>query len=219
MTDLKVGIPNLLISIEMAIFSIIHVFSFTWKPYVVGQQVLYEPVGDKATYRGGPFGIVALFDAFNPWDQIKAVARGIRWLFIGRKNRMLDPSYHRQAEEDESIGLKPNLDSTSPRMPPVKADEEEQVLLANAQAEPISHPYHSSSTDLGAPHAGDDGIHYYEPRPMDDQYQPYDYDEARPPYPADSPSHSPAPGFYQPSYRPFRPQGEEESPFRPPPRE
>ena len=32
-------------------------------------------------------------DSFNPWDVVKASARGFRWLFVGRKHRHQDSSY------------------------------------------------------------------------------------------------------------------------------
>lgn len=44
-------------------------------------------------YHGGKMGFKALVDAMNPWDLVKATARGLRWLFVGRKKRLADPSY------------------------------------------------------------------------------------------------------------------------------
>ncbi|KAA8570214.1 hypothetical protein EYC84_002531 [Monilinia fructicola] len=58
--DLKIGIPNLLLCIEMAIFSILHLFAFPWKPYASNATpVKYpsspdgglQPIGPK---QGGP---------------------------------------------------------------------------------------------------------------------------------------------------------------------
>ncbi|KAI7373833.1 hypothetical protein KC336_g20334, partial [Hortaea werneckii] len=46
-----------------------------------------------AKYYGGPLGIKALVDTFNPWDIVKASARGFRWLFVGYKHREKDVSY------------------------------------------------------------------------------------------------------------------------------
>jgi hypothetical protein len=99
--DLKVGIPNLLIAIEMAFFSVLHIWAFPWKPYTIDSQELTED-GDPAVYKGevvykgGPMGLKAYIDAFNPWDMLKATGRGFRWLFVGRKNRLMDTSYSGQ---------------------------------------------------------------------------------------------------------------------------
>ena len=180
----------------MAIFAVVHIVAFTWKPYAIGGLMAYEPVaaGKVVTYHGGPLGMLALFDAFNPWDQIKACARGIRWLFVGRKTRMMDPSYHHAG--DEPIGLEPsnlnNVDYPSPGMGATEHvgvgkgevdGDEEEVLLANAQPQPTSHmpydshayepfhPYDTSSTaDLGMPPlSGNSPVRYYEPRPMEEE--------------------------------------------------
>ena len=43
-------------------------------------------------------------DAFNPWDLIKAVGRGFRWAFVGRKHRMEDISYKNSTH---GTGLEP----------------------------------------------------------------------------------------------------------------
>jgi hypothetical protein len=72
----------------MAIFAIIHLFAFPVRPYDISKSP--DP---SAHYRGGPFGVLALADAFNPWDMIKALARGFRWLFVGAKKREQDSSY------------------------------------------------------------------------------------------------------------------------------
>lgn len=97
--DLKVGIPSLLLCIEMAIFAVLHLFAFPWKPYTPSGAVGIPPyplspikntLGPK---QGGPLGFKALVDAMNPWDLIKGFARGMRWLFVGVKRRETDASY------------------------------------------------------------------------------------------------------------------------------
>ena len=95
--DIKVGIPCLLLCIEMAIFAVFHIWSFSYKPYVLGSQryqAVYGHLEEKnPRYHGGALGIKAFADAFNPWDLVKAVGRAARWLFMGRKHRMQDTSY------------------------------------------------------------------------------------------------------------------------------
>lgn len=105
--DIQVGIPSMLICLEMAIFATLHIFAFSTKPYKLNSSS--DPLYAKPTntnynnaganqsglerYHGGPFGILAFADAFNPWDILKAIARGFKWLFIGSRNRRTDPSY------------------------------------------------------------------------------------------------------------------------------
>jgi hypothetical protein len=102
--DLKVGIPSLLLCIEMAIFSVMHLFTFPYQPYKPGAKTTFYPVPDAASdmaprpnehvpKQGGFLGVKAFWDAANIWDIIKAFGRGARWLFVGRKRRHEDVSY------------------------------------------------------------------------------------------------------------------------------
>ena len=83
----------------MPIFSLLHLWGFPWKDYALSAPVgsLDIPPAPKvpaqvssSSYEGGPMGSRALVDAFNPWDLIKAVGRGGRWIFVGRKHRHAD---------------------------------------------------------------------------------------------------------------------------------
>lgn len=102
--DIKVGLPNLLICFEMAFFAIMHIFAFSWKPYVIKKgDPFADPIdpslGKKQKrYKGGFMGILAIADAFNPWDIMKAFARGLRWLFVGVRTRHNDTSYQTRIE-------------------------------------------------------------------------------------------------------------------------
>ncbi len=100
--DLLVGVPSLLLCIEMALFSILHLFAFPYTPYSEGLAIGTFPLSpasggtksnDLGPKQGGFLGIKALVDAMNPWDLVKGFARGMRWLFLGRKTRRNDPSY------------------------------------------------------------------------------------------------------------------------------
>lgn len=96
--DIKVGIPAMLLCIEMALFSIFHLVAFNYRPYVIGSKnMLSESVPGETSstlhYKGGWFGLKAMADAFNPWDMIKAIGRSAKWLFRDRKNRHQDISY------------------------------------------------------------------------------------------------------------------------------
>lgn len=166
----------------MAIFSILHLWAFTFYPYVSGQQ------GDEVTdlygngaakYYGGPLGVKAIADALNPLDLIKAVSRGLRWLFVGRKHRTLDPSYR---DDTEAIGLNPAAGSAlkntayegAGRMMPgagaggrsgrygPSPDEEGAVLLGHAQPNPTTssgYEHEHSSGDLGIAPSPDEMEH------------------------------------------------------------
>lgn len=90
----------MLLCIEMAIFAVLHLWAFPWQVYdirrsaIVASESVPGFLPDPQTaYRGGRLGHRALMDAFNPWDIIKAVGRGFRWIAIGRKRRTEDTSY------------------------------------------------------------------------------------------------------------------------------
>lgn len=151
-SDLKVGLPNFLISMEMAIFAVLHLWAFAWQQYSLKTPNPTEVTdfygNGKATYQGGRFGLRALGDAFNPMDLIRAVARSMRWLFVGRKRRTMDPSYQTSTE---GIGLSATDGVGAPGAGVGRAgrygvspDEEGDVLLSHAQPNPAAH----SPTDL-----------------------------------------------------------------------
>lgn len=106
--DLVIGIPSLLLCIEMALFSILHLFAFPYTPYLAKNALVGEPkayplspasdnpdpvLNELGPNQGGFLGIKAFVDAMNPWDLVKGFARGMRWLFVGVKTRENDPSY------------------------------------------------------------------------------------------------------------------------------
>lgn len=102
--DLKVGIPALLLCVEMAMFAILHLWAFPYSPYRAGAPRTFYPVPDadkgspsveneRQPPAGGFMGFMAIFDALNLWDFIKAFGRGMRWLFCGVKRRKDDISY------------------------------------------------------------------------------------------------------------------------------
>ncbi|RHZ44550.1 OSTA/TMEM184 family protein [Aspergillus thermomutatus] len=156
--DLKVGLPNLLICVEMAIFSVLHLWAFPWRPYSLANAHADEVTdfygNGKATYQGGRWGMKALLDSVNPLDLAKAVGRSIRWLFVGRKKRTLDPSYQNQSEviglNTTSNGSGTNVTAyqgagavmAGSRTAPygTSPDDEGQVLLSHAQPNPTLPP-------------------------------------------------------------------------------
>jgi hypothetical protein len=86
----------------MAIFAILHLFAFPYSPYTKSGQPsmsngVSNSIDDIGPKQGGFLGTKALVDAMNPWDLVKGFARGMRWLFVRRKNRENDISYKTQA--------------------------------------------------------------------------------------------------------------------------
>ena len=177
--DIKVGLPAMLLCIEMAIFSVFHLWAFSWKPYDIRRSAVVASESapgflpdPKTAYQGGPFGSKALLDAFNPTDLVKAVARGFRWFAVGRRTREQDISYkgsvnHGSGFEpsrshdlsgpwrtDNSFDNQPRPfgNTKSPGRYQPLSEEEDDRLLAHAQSNPQSRP------------AATDGTTY--PRPM-----------------------------------------------------
>lgn len=104
----------------MAIFAVMHLFAFPWKPYDLSRypDPLTAPTGGysgEGKYQGGWLGVYAMIDAFNPWDIVKASGRGFRWLFVGRRKRFEDISY---TGKIDGAGIQPPLgDATVPDYP------------------------------------------------------------------------------------------------------
>jgi hypothetical protein len=171
--DLKVGIPSLLLCIEMAIFSVLHLFAFPYKPYSKGMVHGTYPTSPSSAgpkmnelgpKQGGFLGVKALVDAMNPWDLVKGFARGMRWLFVGRKSRESDPSYKVSSfdinnpgnENDMTLGptglantgykgteglpIANEFRRSNFGMPSkTPQDEERAGLVAHAQPNPLNH--------------------------------------------------------------------------------
>lgn len=231
MPDLKYGLPELMINIEMAIFAVLHLWAFSWKPYVIpsqGGEVTDFYGNGKVTYEGGPFGLKALGDAMSPVDLAKAVGRSARWLVVGRRHRMQDPSY--QVHRDhETIGLQPPetgiIDNNTAyrgaggtkstgQNARYGGDEEGAVLLAHAQSYPNSGPLGASPDE-----ADSDGYLQEPPSRFYQQNAAFDesdyYNTARPsydvadyPYPPNGPLREQAPMPIPDPYRPPPPYPE-----------
>ena len=174
----------MLLCIEMAIFSVFHLWAFPWQVYDVrrSQIVASESAAGffpdpKTAYHGGPFGSKALMDAFNPWDIIKAIGRGFKWFFVGRKTRTEDISYKNSTQ---GTGLEPtrnqitafetgnhSLDDASRAPHPfvhggtpgryhqLSEEEDSDRLLAHAQSNPEA-PYPRPMERLPHLNAGSD---------------------------------------------------------------
>ncbi|KAI0485279.1 DUF300-domain-containing protein [Xylariaceae sp. FL0804] len=111
--DLKVGIPSLLLCVEMALFSILHLWAFPYSPYHESAKTSFYPSPDPTLgmphhenehglKQGGFMGFKAIGDALNMWDFIKAFGRGLRWLFVGVRHRHADPSYQGKGQNGDT---------------------------------------------------------------------------------------------------------------------
>ncbi|KAI1503943.1 organic solute transporter Ostalpha-domain-containing protein [Biscogniauxia marginata] len=197
--DLKVGIPSLLLCIEMAIFSILHLWAFSYRPYVPGSKPTYYPstdpglpprINENGPNRGGLAGLGAFVDALNLWDVIKAFGRGMRWLFVGVQHRHKDSSY--QTKTDTSYPMSPYGGATGPdgkgtdhlpianefrrsnfslpKSPSGRMPDESAGLIANAQPDPDGVPNRQPSPYVDTGHS-----HYYgNAGPSHPTFAPYD---------------------------------------------
>ncbi|KAF3767465.1 DUF300-domain-containing protein, partial [Cryphonectria parasitica EP155] len=105
--DISTGIPALMLSVEMFIFSILHIYAYPWQPYRQGAPIVFYPKPNpdarepQENTPQPPLGVGrALVDAFNFWDVVKAFGRGMRWLFVGVKRRHEDVSYQKNMAMD-----------------------------------------------------------------------------------------------------------------------
>lgn len=113
--DIKVGIPALLLCVEMAAFALLHLWAFPYAPYKEHAPTVYYPSPDldkggstaieneREPKSGGLVGLSAVFDAMNVWDIVKAFGRGVRWLFCGVRRRKEDISY--RLGRNDAVGL------------------------------------------------------------------------------------------------------------------
>lgn len=168
--DLKVGVPSLLLCIEMAIFAVLHLFAFPWKPYASGSKVPDYPMsptsgGPKESMgvkQGGLLGWRAIADAMNPWDLVKGFARGMRWLFVGVKRRENDISY--------KVSGGNSLQDLQPTMSP-------ELGYKRSDALPIAEEFRRSKFGMpGLDKVGDEGaglIAHAQPNPLNNTSSGY----------------------------------------------
>lgn len=143
--DIKVGIPSMLLCIEMSLFSIFHWWSFSYRPYVIGSKAYQDAFGDlKETepprYHGGPLGVKAIFQCFNIWDLVKATARSAKWLFSGRRHRTEDASYASVNNAQKMTDLNHPTSYAGAVPEPIGKTAEERSGLLNTSGRPVPAP-------------------------------------------------------------------------------
>lgn len=176
--DIKVGIPSMLLCIEMALFAVFHWWSFSYKPYVIGSRDYAAAFGhlkeaEPLHYQGGPLGIKAIGQCFNPWDLIKATARSAKWLFRDRKNRMQDPSYSsvNNAQKMTDLGVPTPYGGAGAE--PIGAAYEERSGLLKSPAQPAVQPnpfrHDEDSPDDGSPWTEVEAKEYFQQQQLNKQ--------------------------------------------------
>lgn len=161
--DWRIGLPSMLVCFEMAIFAVLHLFAFPWKPYDLGKQhdTFSSYSGEQPKgYACGPFR--AIISAFNPWDIIKAFGRGMRWLFVGVRHRKNDVSYQTKLEPvstpeyPQGPTFAGNGESATEVSRPAKASRESKLDgFEDSDTVGLLNPYANSYTrqdSYGAPH-------------------------------------------------------------------
>lgn len=180
--DWRIGVPSMLVCVEMAIFAILHLWAFPWAPYDLKRRdpSKYRP-HEQARYAHGVFR--ALLSALNPWDIVKAIGRGTRWLVIGARKRTSDPSYQSKFETSEASSYRAGRfnhnssdENVATELPMVvtgkggSADSDTATLLSNAQANPyVSQDAGQAQLYGSSARTGGDGFSY-PPSPQYDEH-------------------------------------------------
>ncbi|KAF7562253.1 hypothetical protein G7046_g1881 [Stylonectria norvegica] len=81
--DVNIGIPNLLICVEMVPLAIFFVWAFPWSPYSrkngnLEVEAAGGPASFQRTYQGGPLGVRAWIEMFNPTEIFEAIIFGLK---------------------------------------------------------------------------------------------------------------------------------------------
>jgi hypothetical protein len=100
--DLTISLPATLLCLELAFVSILHFWAFPQARYDIRNNP--DP---NASYDGNFLGWKAFFDALNPWDIAKAIGRGLRWTFVGRRHREQDISYEEHRNAMRLVAMNP----------------------------------------------------------------------------------------------------------------
>lgn len=156
--DIYIGIPSALLCIEMAFFAILHVFAFPWKPYSLIHGANGYTSSSNSVENGAPPTIpissrqykgffYAIVDAFNPWDVVKASARGMRWMFVRYKHRHNDSSYKPAAtyKLESSTEIAGHDGAADMSMPP--ATEFHRPYTNTTPPPATSRPYNAITTE------------------------------------------------------------------------
>ncbi|GKT48147.1 transmembrane protein 234 [Colletotrichum spaethianum] len=82
--DLRIGIPSMLVCIEMLPLAAFFHYAYSYRPYVIGSGRIRRPLAgdleayEPQTYTGGPGGLWALIEMWNPKEIMEAIVFGLR---------------------------------------------------------------------------------------------------------------------------------------------
>lgn len=183
--DIKVGIPNLLLCVEMGLFSFFHLYAFPHAPYHPGAKPTFYPPPDASTSgpylenkaqspAGGFMGLAALYDAVNVWDFFKAIGRSGRWVFVGRKHRQKDVSYqsnHSQQAADLAIHQRHGSEpAEGPESDDVRTPMQPETRYSPPSSPPPQYLHHMPVSPRYEGYRGEEGsalVSNAQPRPYD----------------------------------------------------
>lgn len=91
--DLNIGIPSMLVCIEMLPLAIFFHYAYSYRPYVIGSSSARRPLAgdleayEPQTYSGGPGGLWALVELWNPMEIVEAIRFGLHMKAEQRRRR------------------------------------------------------------------------------------------------------------------------------------
>ncbi|OHW93123.1 DUF300 domain-containing protein [Colletotrichum incanum] len=91
--DLRIGVPSMLICIEMLPLAAFFHYAYTYRPYVIGSGRARRPLAgdleayEPQTYSGGPAGLWALVEMWNPMEIVEAIVFGLQMKAEERKQQ------------------------------------------------------------------------------------------------------------------------------------
>ncbi|KZL75523.1 DUF300 domain-containing protein [Colletotrichum tofieldiae] len=112
--DLRIGIPSMLVCIEMLPLAAFFHYAYTYRPYVIGSGRTRRPLAgdleayEPQTYSGGPAGLWALVEMWNPMEIVEAIMFGLQMKAEERKQqraRKGSPNaIYQQADDAHEMG-------------------------------------------------------------------------------------------------------------------
>ncbi|KAK2060047.1 hypothetical protein LY76DRAFT_645023 [Colletotrichum caudatum] len=114
--DVRIGIPSMLICLEMLPIAIFFHHAYSYRPYVIGSDRVNRPLaGDHEayapqTYSGGPGGVRALVEMWNPMEIVEAVVFGLRMKAEEQMQKRTQKGWHnaqyQQVGGDHEMGTR-----------------------------------------------------------------------------------------------------------------
>jgi len=113
--DLEIGVPAMLICLEMVPLSLFFLYAYTWRPYIIGSPHQLAAVAHRdendyyhhpQSYVGGPLGIRALIEMWNPMEILEAIRFGFRMEVERRRGRVVaQEGVYESVDSDLHMGV------------------------------------------------------------------------------------------------------------------